>query len=124
MKKIHAALCFPIAIGILFLVTNTARAQLTAHVPSGNPAGSGAGNTTHRKPFGSYYGFERCAMKYLSREMSGISGTISSLSFYCDTTNTSIAASTPVKIFLKEVSDSTFNASSVNTEETNSTLVF
>lgn len=109
---------------ILLVTTVLTQAQVTVDVPAGNPAGTGAVNTTHRKPFGSYYGFERSAMKYLAREINA-AGTITSVAFYCDTTNTNIGANTPVKIFLKEVSDSTFQSgSSVATEETNSTLVF
>ncbi|MFL5753202.1 MAG: GEVED domain-containing protein [Bacteroidia bacterium] len=115
---------YSILIILIGLFSSGLKAQITLTVPSANPIGTGAANTTHRKPLGSYYGYERSAMKYLFREI-GTSGTITSVSFYCDTINSNTGASTPVKIFLKEVSDSTFAAGTlVNTEETNSSLVF
>src|SRR5688572_26066185 len=76
-----------------------------------------------RKPYGSYRGFERSAMIYTSSEI-GTSGSITAIGFYVNALS-SPAASTPVEIYMKQTSASTFtSATTVTTEESGATLVF
>ena len=95
-------------------------------IPSSNNAGSGAGNSLKRKPLGSYYGFERSAFIYTSTEL-GITdtSTIQSIAFFVDTVNSFIAANTPVKVYLKEITAPFFTTSTTLSSELNAaTLVF
>ena len=97
------------------------QAQTTVTIPATNPAGTGSAVSSHRKPLGTNRSYERAAMKYTQAEI-GILGNITSVSFYCDTTNA--PGKTTAKVYIKEVPDSTFTASTVATEETGATLVF
>ncbi|MCC7050892.1 MAG: hypothetical protein IT239_03835, partial [Bacteroidia bacterium] len=103
------------------LTTYLATAQ-TVIIPAGNPTSSSPSATIARKPYGSYYGYERSAFIYKASEI-GVSGDITSISFFLDSSNT--PAEAIVKIYLKEVTDSMFSTqTTVDSEETNATLVF
>jgi len=94
----------------------------TVVVSPGNPAKKTGGITIFRKPMSSYYGYERAAYIYKQSEIGAI-GNISQVSFYCDSINS--PATVPVKIYLKEITASSFTAATtVATEETGATLVF
>ncbi|MFN5181741.1 MAG: hypothetical protein ACK5D5_01810, partial [Bacteroidota bacterium] len=84
-------------------------------IPSANPSGTGLTQSPWRKPFGTNRAYERTAVKYTHAEINA-SGQITQIGFYCDTINNPGLAKT--KIFIKEVTDSTFTASTVAAEET------
>ena len=115
----------------IFLVSSFISAQTSITIPSSNnPVGTGTQNfTSYRKPLSAYFGYERSAMIYKAKEI-GTSGTITSIGFYCDSIKyDSISmvkiANMPVKIFMKEISDTAFSSpTTVFSEETNSTLVY
>ena len=90
-------------------------------IPSANPSGTGLTQSPWRKPFGTNRAYERTAIKYTNAEINA-SGQITQIGFYCDTINNPGFAKT--KIFIKEVTDSTFTASTVAAEETGATLVY
>ncbi len=91
-------------------------AQTTVTIPTANTAVTITGNsasTIRRKPLGSNRSYERTAIKYTQAEVGSL-GNISGLAFYCDTVLN--PGRTPVKIYIKEVTDSTFTASTVAVE--------
>lgn len=99
-------------------------AQTTVTIPSANTGVTITGNsatTIRRKPLGSNRSYERTAIKYTAAEV-GLLGNISGIAFYCDTVIN--PGRTPVKIYIKEVADTTFAASTVAAEEAGATLVF
>jgi hypothetical protein len=105
-----------------FLALAGIRAQTVVTIPSGNTSTTVASTTAHRKPLGEQRAYERTALKYTHAEI-GMMGTITNVGFYCDTVNN--PGKTAVKIYLKEIADSTFAAAStVATEETGATLVY
>ena len=117
MKKIYKITLALLAFTSFF----GTQAQTTVTIPAANTAGTGANTTIHRKPLGSRDSYERTALKYTQAEI-GMLGNITAIGFYCDTVNA--PGKTPVKIYMKEVQDSTFTASTVAAEETNATLVY
>lgn len=99
-------------------------AQTTVTIPTANTAVTITGNsatTIRRKPLGSNRSYERTAIKYTRAEIGSL-GNISGIAFYCDTVLN--PGRTPVKIYMKEVPDSTFTASTVAAEQAGATLVF
>lgn len=105
---------------ILALNLNYGFSQLIT-IPSANT--NGTGNTTvGRKPYGSFWGYERVALIYTSSEI-GLAGTITSIGFYVNSINNP-ATTTPVKIYLKETSASSFTSSTFASLVSGATLVF
>ncbi|HWB62691.1 MAG TPA: GEVED domain-containing protein, partial [Chitinophagales bacterium] len=84
----------------------------TITIPAANTNGTGGSTTNANKPYGNYYGYERSAMIYSKAEIAD-SGTITSIGFYVNSVS-SPAASTPIRIYLKEVSKANFNDSSTH----------
>ena len=117
MKKIYKLTLIAIAC----LIANMLQSQTVVIIPTGNTATTVTNTTVHRKPLGETRAFERTALKYTHNEI-GMMGTITDVAFYCDTINN--PGKTAVKIYLKEVPDSTFTASTVIAEETSATLVY
>ncbi len=111
--------------GILFFLYQCLiTAQTIVTIPAGNPSGTGATNNVHRKPLGAYFGYERCALIYTAQEV-GTGGTITALAFYCDTLNSGVSPNIPVKIYMKETTDTVFaQSTTVIAEQNNSTLVY
>ena len=96
-------------------------AQTNIVIPAANNAGTGSTTSPHRKPLGSNRAYERSAMKYTQQEI-GMLGNITAIGFYCDTViNPGVTA---VKVYIKEVVDSSFALSTVAAEEAGATLVF
>lgn len=96
--------------------------QTTITIPSANTAGTGASATIRRKPLGSNRSYERTAIKYSQNEIGSL-GNISGISFYCDTVIN--PGKTAIKVYIKEVADSSFTATStVANEELNASLVY
>jgi|GEM_PF-4632889 hypothetical protein len=80
------------------------------------------GNTTiERKPFGTYYGYERMAAIYTPAELGG-SGDVKLIGFYMNTTGS--PAPSPAKIYLKHTSSSTMSGSDFSVESSGATVVF
>jgi len=110
---------------LLLVITSVSIAQ-TVTIPGDNSSSSNGTNSLKRKPLGSYYGYERSAFIYSRYEL-GITGTtsITSIAFYCDSTNGFIAANTPVKIYARAISDTVFTSpTTLATEMNNATLVY
>ncbi len=110
----------------LFLLTvfciSDSFAQTIVTIPTANTAGAGANATIRRKPLGSNRSYERTAIRYSKNEI-GLLGNISGIAFYCDTVLS--PGKTAVKIYIKEVADTTFSAATtVATEESNAQIVF
>lgn len=111
---------------LLLLVITSASIAQTVTIPSDNSSSSNGTNSLKRKPLGSYYGYERSAFIYSRHEL-GITGTtsITSIAFYCDSTNSFIAANTPVKVYARAIEDSIFAfPTTLANEMANSTLVY
>ena len=104
----------------LLLLIFESKAQ-SVIIPAANPIGTGLTQSPWRKPFGTNRSYERTAIKYTYAEINA-SGQITQVGFYCDTINNPGFAKT--KIYLKEVTDSTFTASTVAAEQSGATLVF
>jgi hypothetical protein len=107
---------------VLILALNLSQgfSQLVT-IPAANT--NGTGNTiVGRRPYGSFFGFERGAGIYTAAEV-GLPGTITSVGFYVNSVSTP-AATTPVKIYMKETSLSSFTASTFASEIATATLVF
>ena len=120
MKLKHLLFLF---CAILFIQSELI-AQTTVTIPTANTGVTITGNaatTIRRKPLGSNRSYERTAIKYTQAEVGSL-GNISGLAFYCDTVLN--PGRTPVKIYIKEVADTTFTASTVAAEEAGATLVF
>lgn len=95
---------------LLMLCTASLTAQITVTIPSANTNGTGSNAESARKPYGSYYGFERSAMIYTAAEV-GTAGTISTIAFYLNSVSSPV--NTPVKIYLKERATNAFSATRV-----------
>lgn len=100
-------------------------AQVTITIPAGNPPTntvSISANVEHRKPLGTYFGYERTAFIYRHSEL-GMYGQISSISIFCDSINH--PGNVPLNVYIRETSDSAFAfTSTVANEESGATLVF
>jgi hypothetical protein len=91
-------------------------AQVT--IPSAN-----TNSTSNRKGYGNYFGFERTASIYTAAEI-GTTGNVTAFGLYVNSVSTP-AASTPVEIWMKERSTSTFaSTSTVAAELTGATMVW
>ena len=113
-------------ITLLFLIVACASFAQTVTIPADNSSSSNGTNSLKRKPLGSYYGYERSAFIYSRYEL-GITGTtsITSIAFYCDSTNSFIAANTPVKVYARAIEDSIFAfPTTLANEMANTTLVY
>lgn len=86
-------------------------------IPAGN-----TGSSTDRRPYGNFFGYERSAYIFTSSEIGAV-GTITSLGLYV-TGSSSPAASTPVKIYMKETPLSSFTASSFTSYSSTAKLVY
>jgi hypothetical protein len=120
MKK-SMKLNFYLPITIFFLLTTFRSTAQSIIIPTTNPTGTGLTQSPWRKPFGTNRSYERTAIKYTHAEINA-SGQITQIGFYCDTINNPGFAKT--KIYLKEVTDSTFTASTVAAEQSGAILVF
>jgi hypothetical protein len=110
-------LCMALFAGVI-----TLQAQLVT-IPAANTNGTGGSSTSARKPYGNFFGYERSAMIYSAAEI-GTLGTVTAVGFYVNATNAP-AASTPVKIYLKERADTVFAAATTfATELAGATLVY
>ncbi len=119
MKKMYH---FLFLLTFLLVAGQNLIAQLVT-IPIGNPDGGNTGVSIDRKPYGCYFGYERTALKYSKLEI-GTAGTITSVGFYVNALSAP-NASTPVKIYIKEVSDTTFAlATSFSSESAGATLVY
>ncbi|KAA9325508.1 T9SS type A sorting domain-containing protein [Hymenobacter busanensis] len=92
----------------------------TVTVPAGN-----TGTSSSRFPLAGYFGYERTAMIYLNSEVSTVPVNVQSVAWYFTTKGTGTLGTTPVKVYIKETSTSSFAvATTVATEETGATLVY
>lgn len=108
-----------IALASVFITGVAALAQPNAVIiPTANT------NTgSQRWPLGSWYGYERVSAIYTPAEV-GFAGVIDTVGWYVNSLS-SPAASTPVMIYMKEVSNTTFSTPTTVTQDTtNATLVF
>lgn len=97
-------------------------AQVTITIPTGSPPNTASANTEHRKPLGTYFGYERTAIIIKHSEI-GMYGQITSVAVYCDSIHT--PGNVPLKLYIKETSDSAFTGlTTVTTEETGAALVY
>jgi hypothetical protein len=99
-------------------------AQVTITIPNENPPTNtvSVSNVEHRKPLGSYFGYERTAILYRHSEL-GMYGQIVGVAVYCDSINH--PGNVPLNIYVRETSDSAFLATStVANEESGATLVY
>ena len=99
-------------------------AQVTITIPTGNPPTNtvSVANVEHRKPLGTYFGYERTAFIYKHSEL-GMYGQINAIAIYCDSINH--PGNVPLNVYVKETSDSAFTATStVANEELGATLVY
>ena len=105
-------------------MTQITYAQYTVTIPSTNINTTGLTNAERRKPFGSFFGYERSAFIYKHSEINEY-GLITAISFYCDSLN--LPDTTPVVIYMKEEPDSAFSnaiLSTVAEEEAGALMVF
>lgn len=95
-------------------------------IPTDNSASATIISSLKRKPLGSYYGYERSAFIFTKEELNQSSAiSLQGISFFCDTINSLIAATTPVKIYLKVSNDSLFTSPTLYSNEIlNASLVF
>jgi hypothetical protein len=95
-------------------------------IPTDNSASATIINSLKRKPLGSYYDYERSAFIFTKEELNQSSAiSLQGISFFCDTINSLIAATTPVKIYLKASNDSLFTSPTLYSNEIlNASLVF
>ncbi len=99
-------------------------AQVTITVPAGNPPTNTVSvtNTEHRKPLGTYFGYERTALIYKHSEI-GVYGQITSIAVYCDSIHT--PGNVPLNLYVKERTDSAFTGlTTVSSEEAAASLVY
>lgn len=125
LKRINKMKISKLVTLLLLVITSVSIAQ-TVTIPADNSSSSNGTNSLKRKPLGSYYGYERSAFIYSRYEL-GITGasSISSIAFYCDSTNNFIAANTPVKVYVRAIEDSVFiSPTTLTNEMANATLVY
>gem|GEM_PF-2429601 len=104
-----------VALAAALLLAPAVMAQVM--VPAGNP-----NTATGRRPFGTWFGYERSALIYTAGEI-GASGSLTQLGFYLNEASAPGAALT--KIYLKTVSNATFAvAGTVANELAGATLVY
>lgn len=113
MKRIFTQRCVML-LCVLVCCTASLLAQITVTIPSANTNGTGGDATGARKPYGSFFGYERTALIYSAAEV-GTPGTISTIAFYVNAVSSPAAA--PIKIYLKERSANTFTATSTYASE-------
>ncbi|MBS1647444.1 MAG: T9SS type A sorting domain-containing protein [Bacteroidetes bacterium] len=78
--------------------------------------------TEHRKPLGTYFGYERTAIIFSASEI-GMLGQITGIAVYCDSMH--LPGNVPLTVYIKEVSDSFFVAPTTESTETlSATAVF
>ena len=93
--------------------------QAGPHVDTVNLLGN---NAEHRKPLGTYFGYERTAVIYANNEIPYL-GEITSIAVYCDSINH--PGDVPLNIYVREISDSTFTTQTiVSNEEAGASLVY
>lgn len=103
------------ALASALLLAPAAVAQVT--VPANNP-----NTATGRRPFGTWFGYERSALLYTAAEI-GASGNLTQVGFYLNTATGPGAA--PTRIYLKTVPNATFAAAGpVANELAGATLVY
>ena len=96
-------------------------AQVTITIPTPNTVTVTA-NTEHRKPLGTYFGYERTAIIYKHSEL-GMYGQINAVAVYCDSIHT--PGNVPLNLYVKETTDSAFVVTSTVANETSgATLVY
>jgi hypothetical protein len=96
-------------------------AQVTITIPTPNTV-TVTTNTEHRKPLGTYFGYERTAVIYKHSEI-GVYGQITSIAVYCDSIHS--LGNVPLNLYARETSDSVFiTTSTVANEELGATLVY
>lgn len=106
----------------LLLFIQVFKAQVTITIPTNNLHSTGLQPTDWRKPFGTYFGFERSAMIYDHSEI-GQFGNITNISFYCDTIN--LPGNAPIAVYMKEVTNPFFTVTTyVSQEESGAQLVY
>lgn len=86
-------------------------------VPAGNP-----NDSSSRKPFGCYYGYERVAMLFTSPEI-GQGGSVTKVGFYVNEVNNP-AASTPVVIKMKVFTGTSLTPTTYSSLSSGSTIVY
>jgi hypothetical protein len=93
--------------------------QASPHIDTVNLAGNTA---EHRKPLGTYFGYERTAIVYANNEIPYL-GEITSIAVYCDSIDH--PGDVPLNIYIRERSDSTFTGqTTVANEEAGASLVY
>ena len=119
---------FIVSFIVSFLSHSLFFAQTIVSIPAGNATGATPTNTIavnpveHRKPLGTYFGYERCSFIFRQAEM-GQYGLVSAISVYCDSVNN--PGNIPLTIYVKERSDSAYlTTSKVTQEELGATVVF
>jgi hypothetical protein len=99
-------------------------AQVTITIPTGNPPTNTVNvtNVEHRKPLGSYFGYERTAFIYKHSEI-GMYGQINGIAVYCDSVNH--PGNVPLNIYVRETTDSAFiTTTTIANEELGAVLVY
>ena len=115
MKKLYLnKLCLLVC---LLAGTFLSQAQ-TIEIPTGNPTGSES-----RRPLANWWGYERGAMIYLNSEI-GAAGQITSVGFYVTKNIIPTGTVGPIKIYMKETSNTTLSPSTVAAEESGAILVY
>ena len=115
-----------ILIPLFILFTHVLFAQVIINIPQAGPHTDTVnllGNSAeHRKPLGTYFGYERTAFLFWNSEIPYL-GEITSIAVYCDSINN--PGNVPLNIYVKEQSDSTFTTqTTVSNEEAGATLVY
>lgn len=106
--------CWIILLG--FAGASSSTAQVVT-VPPANP-----NDTSTRKPFGCYYGYERSAILYTAAEI-GQGGSVTKVGFYVNSLNNP-AASTPVVIRMKTFTGTSLTSTTYNAASSGSTIVY
>ncbi len=101
---------------VTLLFTQFASAQVVT-VPAGNP-----NDSSSRKPFGCYYGYERVAMLYTAAEV-GQGGSITKVGFFVNSLNNP-ASVTPVVIRMKTFTGTSLTSTTYSAASNGSSIVY
>ncbi|MCY7408708.1 MAG: T9SS type A sorting domain-containing protein [Chitinophagales bacterium] len=101
---------------LMFVTVSALNAQVVT-IPSNNQSDS-----TDRRPYGCYYGYERTEALYTSSEI-GITGNITKVAFYLNS-SVDAATSTPVVIKMKTTAATSLTTATYATETTGATTVW
>jgi len=111
-----------LSMAALAAIASPAWSQISIGTETGSTLSTGTGTSSLQSPFNSYYGYSWVQTLYLRNEINAASGNITSISYYY--AGSSLSNSNQLKIYMANVSRSSFTGTTDWEPTTNMTVVF